>query len=71
MPRDGVTDVNTSFLEKKVSGLGERTLFLQDMPKINISSTNIRERIAGRESIESMVPQKVFEIIEERNLYGS
>jgi len=71
MPRDGVTDVNTSFLEKKVSGLGERTLFLQDMPKINISSTNIRERIAGRESIESMVPKKVFEIIEERNLYGS
>jgi nicotinate-nucleotide adenylyltransferase len=71
VPRDGVNDVNAAFLDKKVAGLGEKAVFLEGMPRINISSTNIRERIAARQSIEAMVPQKVFEIIEERNLYGS
>ena len=70
MPRGGASTVNTSFLEKKLTGLGERTLFLEDMPRIDVSSTYIRERIAANESIQTMVPEKVFEIIENRNLYG-
>lgn len=41
------------------------------IPLIEISSTEIRRRIAAGRSIRYMVPEPVLEYIEERRLYGS
>jgi len=69
MPRKEAAHINPLLLETKVEGLRERTLFLEDMPIINISSTRIREQIMAGEHVEKLVPPKVVDIIEMRNLY--
>ena len=42
-----------------------------DMPSIPVSSSAIRERVAGGESIEGLVPQRVAEAIARLGLYAS
>lgn len=42
---------------------------LIDAPLFNVSSTEIRERLAAGDSIDGMVPDKVAEFITERHLY--
>ena len=69
MPRKEAAHVNPVFLETKVEGLRERTLFLHDMPVINISSTKIRKQIMAGVPVEKLVPKKVGDIINARNLY--
>ena len=69
MPRKEADYVHTVLLENKVEGLRERTLFLDDMPIINISSTKVREQIMAGQQVEKLVPQKVVDIINTRNLY--
>jgi nicotinate-nucleotide adenylyltransferase len=69
MPRKEADYVNPVLLENKVEGLRERTLFLDDMPIINISSTKVREQIMAGQQVEKLVPQKVADIINTRNLY--
>tara|TARA_B100000686_G_scaffold354399_1_gene464441 strand:+ start:2932 stop:3543 length:612 start_codon:yes stop_codon:yes gene_type:complete len=69
MPRKESAHVNPGLLETKVEGLSKRTLFLDDMPIINISSTKIREQIMAGRNVEKLVSQKVFDIIKMRNLY--
>jgi nicotinate-nucleotide adenylyltransferase len=44
-------------------------IFLVDAPTAPVSSTAIRERIAGGESIEGMVPRDVAAHIEKHGLY--
>ena len=69
MPRKESAHVNPGLLETKVEGLSKRTLFLDDMPIINISSTKIREQIMAGRNVEKLVSQKVFDFIKMRNLY--
>jgi nicotinate-nucleotide adenylyltransferase len=40
-----------------------------DSPLINISATEIRKRIREKKSYQSLVPEKVFRIIEDKKLY--
>ncbi len=56
--------------EKKIpdNKFTERIIIL-DSPLINISSTEIRNRIKSGSSLESMVPQEVDNYIRENNLY--
>ena len=49
-------------------GFGEYVEFA-DTPRIDLSSTDIRERIRAGRSVRDMVPPAVLEIIEERGLY--
>jgi len=53
------------YLEKTYNG---KIIFL-DMPNIEISSENIRERIAGNKTIRYYVPNEVLEYIKTHNLY--
>jgi nicotinate-nucleotide adenylyltransferase len=55
-------------LETKLPGIGARTTFLDAAP-LDISSTEIRDRIRRGESIEGMVPAGVERIIRRKSLY--
>ncbi len=54
--------------EIKKESLPIRVSFF-DAELIDISSTQIRQLIASRKSIENLVPQKVYDIISSRGLY--
>ena len=41
------------------------------MPRLDVSSTGLRARVAAGRSLTPYVPQSVIDIIEERSLYGS
>ena len=46
-----------------------KTVFYIDLPLLNCSSTQIRERLKNKESIEHLVPKNVIELIEKEQLY--
>ena len=48
---------------------GLRNLVWVDTPELDLSSTEIRERIRKGESVDTMVPKAVAEYIEQRDLY--
>lgn len=50
-------------------GIGERVL-LADMPQVDISSTMLRQRAADGRSIKYMVPDRVYDYVQRRGLYG-
>jgi nicotinate-nucleotide adenylyltransferase len=54
-----------------LSGLagGDRVRFF-DMPRIDVSSSNVRERVTSGRPYECLVPQRVAERIAERGLYA-
>jgi nicotinate-nucleotide adenylyltransferase len=41
-----------------------------EMPRVDISSSLIRERIAGGATVAHLVPAGIAELIEEKELYG-
>lgn len=59
-------------LEEKKNTLRARLgarIILFDFPQVDISSTEIRERVCGQKSIRYMVTESVRKYIEENNLY--
>ncbi|WP_028561704.1 nicotinate-nucleotide adenylyltransferase [Paenibacillus pinihumi] len=42
-----------------------------EMPQVDFSSTDIRQRVRERRSIRFMTPDKVFQFIQRNDLYGS
>ena len=55
-------------LEKEVPGISQRLVWL-DMPRIDISSTAVRDRVRQGLSIRSWVPPAVEEYIRQHGLY--
>ena len=51
-------------------GAGDRVDFFE-MPRIEISSSMVRKRIAASEPWKHLVPHEVAEMIENEELYGS
>ena len=49
----------------------QQAVRLAEMPLIELSSTRIRSRKAKGQSIRYMVPDRVYEYIEENGIYGS
>ncbi|MBF0264058.1 MAG: nicotinate-nucleotide adenylyltransferase [Gammaproteobacteria bacterium] len=56
-----------SMLHKTLCG----RIFLTEVTQLDISSSNIRERIKNKQSIDFLVPEKVKNLINKNNLYQS
>lgn len=68
VPRVGSTAPDLRALEASIPGLVERVILL-DKPKVDISASGIRDRVAQGLSIEDLVPEPVERYIREQGLY--
>jgi len=68
--RAGVSKVELEALEERIPGIKERAVFLET-PLVEISSTEIRSRVACGLSIRYLVPREVEEFIRREGLYRS
>ena len=68
VPRPGYKRPSLKTMEGILPGITERVIFM-DGPKIDISATEVRERVGRGESIEHLVPEAVAEYIKKHKLY--
>jgi len=68
LPRPGYSLPDLDALDKKVPGL-LKSVIIMERPQIDISGTEIRERVAKGLDISKMVPLGVAEYIREKGLY--
>ena len=70
VPRPGYKRPDLKMLEKNIPGLTERVTVL-DKPKVDISASDIRERVGRGQAIGGLVPEAVKRYIREKGLYRS
>jgi len=68
VPRVGSPAPDLNSLEASIPGLVERVILL-DKPRVDISASEIRNRVARGLSIEHLVPEPVARYIGEQGLY--
>jgi nicotinate-nucleotide adenylyltransferase len=68
VPRAGYPEPDLTELEKEVTGISQRVVML-DGPQIEISSSDIREKVKNGADIRGLVPDVVAEYIAENGLY--
>jgi len=68
VPRPGVTRPNLKTLEASIPGVSQRVM-LMDKPYIDISASDIRDRVARGLSVRHLVPEPVNRYIKEHGLY--
>jgi nicotinate-nucleotide adenylyltransferase len=68
-PRPGYRIPDLESLEVAIPGIKERVILL-DKPLMDISATEIRERVLSSRSVDDLVPGPVAEYIEKHKLYS-
>ena len=68
VPRVGSPAPDLNSLEASIPGLVERVILL-DKPRVDISASEIRDRVARGLSIEHLVPEPIARYIGEQGLY--
>ncbi|MFC2020752.1 nicotinate-nucleotide adenylyltransferase [Chloroflexota bacterium] len=69
VPRPGCSLPDLNSLETVIPGLTQRLIVL-DRPEIDISATEIRERVARGLPVDHLVPEPVAEYISKNKLYS-
>jgi len=70
VPRPGIAPPEPAELERTIPGI-TGCLIMLDIPQTDISSSDIRQRIAAGQPFEHLVPPKVAEYIKKNRLYFS
>jgi nicotinate-nucleotide adenylyltransferase len=70
VPRDGFASPGRAWVEEHFPGFEERVTFL-DAPRLKLSATEVRARVAAGRSIRYLVPDAVIAYIGEHGLYQS
>jgi len=68
VPRPGYNQPDLQALETEIPGLSQRVILL-DEPRLDISATEIRNRVSRGLSITHLVPVLVDEYIKQHKLY--
>jgi nicotinate-nucleotide adenylyltransferase len=68
VPRPGFTRPGLAALEKGIPGISKKVIFMEK-PRLDISATVIREKVARHEAIDRFVPGLVAEYIQKHRLY--
>jgi len=68
VPRPDFSPPNLEALESSIPGVTQSVVLL-DMPLVDVSSSDIRKRVAKGLSIQGLVPGDVEEYIKEQQLY--
>lgn len=69
-PRPGVKKPDLKALEAQIPGITQRVMLMKE-PKVDISASDIRERVARGLSVRHLVPEPVNRYIKEHRLYVS
>ncbi len=69
VPRPGYPRPKLKSLEASIPGISQQAMLL-DGPEIDISASNIRERVAKGLSVRHLVPEPVNRYIKEHKLYS-
>ncbi|MFC1906488.1 nicotinate-nucleotide adenylyltransferase [Chloroflexota bacterium] len=67
-PRPGYRQPDLESMEKGIPGLSRRVIFM-DRPELDISASEIRQKVARGLSISHLVPESVDRYIREQGLY--
>jgi nicotinate-nucleotide adenylyltransferase len=70
VPRPGYVKPDLADLERVIPGVTGRVTML-DIPEVNVSATDIRQRFARGLAAADLVPPAVERYIRERGLYGA
>ena len=68
VPRGGLAPPGKRWVEEHFPGMDSRVVAL-DAPRLRLSATDIRARVAARRSIRYLVPDAVISYIEDHGLY--
>jgi len=68
VPRPGFSPPDLEALESSITGITQSVVWL-DMPPVDVSSSDIRKRVAEGLPVGNLVPAEVARYIEEQGLY--
>ena len=71
MPRVDGPEIDLREMDERTPGVADRAVLVNDAPRIEVSSSELRARLGRGESVRYLTPDAVADYIARRGLYGS